>query len=92
MIKKLMNWLFFSCQHATELVEKREFVSLSLLEKIRFKCHTLLCTACRSYEKQSVLIEKMVHRMTNSSISKQETPKMDAAARAKILEKLKEAK
>lgn len=90
MIKKLMNWLFFSCQHATEFVEKREFVSLSLMEKIRFKGHVTMCKACRSYERQSALLEKMIHYITNLSISKQETLKMDDIIKAKILVKLKE--
>ncbi|MFT6795609.1 MAG: hypothetical protein ACJART_000744 [Maribacter sp.] len=90
MMKKIMNWLLFSCQHATELVEKQEFVSLSLMEKIRFKGHTLVCAACRSYENQSVLIEKMLHDMTNSSITKQETAKMDVTSKSRILKKLKQ--
>lgn len=87
-----MNWLLFSCQQATELVEKREFVSLSLIESIRFKAHILVCSACRSYKKQSDLIGKMVHRMANSAISEQKALKMDTTAKAKIVQKLKEVK
>ncbi len=92
MIKKLMNNLFFSCQHATELVEKREFVSLSLMEKVRFKGHMLMCRACRSYEKQSALMEKMFHHSFNSTENRQNAPKMDDSAKNKILEKLKKVR
>ncbi len=90
MIKKLIGHIFFSCKHATELVEKKQFVKLSLLEKVRFKGHMLICSACRSYEKQSALMEKMFHRINNSSIPEQEIPKMNDTAKTRILEILKE--
>lgn len=53
-----MHILFLSCLKATELIEKKLSFRLSAKEKIQLKAHKMMCSACRNYEKQSVLIEK----------------------------------
>lgn len=83
-----MNWLFFSCQHVTELVEKKQFVPLSLMERIKFKGHILICNACRSYERQSALLEDMFYQMTDSSVPEKQMHVMDNKTKVKILKKL----
>lgn len=92
MINKIMNKLFFSCQHATELVEKKNIVPLSLLEKIRFNAHMMICSACRSYQRQSVLLEKMFHRLNDTMPLEENVPKMDATSKTTVLDKLRESK
>jgi hypothetical protein len=57
-MKKIMNILFLSCLKATELIEKKMHFRLSRKEKIQLTAHKMMCNACTSYEKQSLLIEK----------------------------------
>lgn len=91
MLKRFMNRLFLSCKQVTELAEKKQVAGLSLIEKIRFNSHLLMCRACRSYEKQSLLMEKMLYRILDPSKLKQETTILDHAAKMKILKKIREA-
>ena len=91
MLKKWMNRVFYSCRNVTEMVEKKKVIGLSPVEKIRYQGHLLMCQACRSYEKQSALLEKMFQKIVDGPISKQTPTKMDEASKAKILEKIKRA-
>lgn len=60
MMKKIMHTLFLSCLKATELIEKNFHVQLSFSERMQLKAHKMMCDACRNYEKQSILIEKVM--------------------------------
>lgn len=65
MLKKIMNKLFLSCLRATELIEKNFHIKLSFREQMQLKAHKMMCCACKTYEKQSTIIEKglkMEHR------------------------------
>ena len=57
-MKKLMNILMLSCKKATELLEKRSVVKLSIKEKIQLKMHTNMCKVCHAYENQSKIKKK----------------------------------
>ncbi len=61
-MKKIMNWLMFSCKKATELIEKQSLVGLSRNERLRLRLHTSLCDGCAAYQKQSLLIDRLLHR------------------------------
>ena len=50
-----------SCKKATELVEKKSLVGLSRKENVRLHIHTMMCMSCSTYQKQSVLIEKILY-------------------------------
>jgi hypothetical protein len=70
-MKNIMHILFLSCLKATELIEKKFHVKLSLSERIQLKAHTMMCDVCNNYEKQSGLIEKGIknyQRNQNASI------------------------
>jgi len=56
-MKKLMHFLFLSCLKATELIEKKLHIKLSLKEKLRLKMHKSMCNACRRYDKQSKIMD-----------------------------------
>ncbi|HKL34229.1 MAG TPA: hypothetical protein VJ919_16935 [Tangfeifania sp.] len=62
MANKIMHHLFLSCLKATELIEKRFHIELSLKEKIQLKMHTMMCDACTLYEKQSEIIENEIQK------------------------------
>jgi len=89
MLKKWMYRMFYSCRDVTEMIEKKKVVGLKPMESIRYRVHLLMCRACLSYEKQAALLEKMVHKLVDNSLSEQIPPKMDDASKAKILEKIK---
>ncbi len=62
----LMNLLMLSCRKATELMEKRLLVGLSLREKMQLGMHKSMCDACTAYEKQSKLLDIFLHKHIHS--------------------------
>ncbi len=62
-----MNMLMLSCKKATGLIDKKSVVGLSLLEKIQLRVHTSMCDACTAYQKQSKLIDRIIHQHINGS-------------------------
>ena len=60
-MKKLMHILFLSCLKATELIEKKFHIKLSITEILQLKMHKMMCKACANYEKHSTLIENSLN-------------------------------
>lgn len=89
MTKGLMNKLFLSCRQVTELVEKKQLVGLSGIENMRLRLHVIMCRACKSYERQSLLIEKVLKGMLNTSRSEKDTPQLPLGTKTQILKKIK---
>lgn len=61
-MKKLMTYLFLTCKKSTELIEKRNLFGLRWYEKMQLGFHKMMCTACPQYEKQSVLIDRIMEK------------------------------
>jgi hypothetical protein len=59
---KEMNAFMISCKYATELIEKNQSTVLSLSEIFQLHFHTFMCDVCKRYERQSVFLEKILHR------------------------------
>ncbi len=55
-----------SCIKATELVEKKSLVTLSLMDSVKLKLHMSMCKACRLYMQQSLLVNKFANKARNS--------------------------
>lgn len=66
---KIMHFLFLSCLKATELIEKKFNLKLSFKEKIQLELHKMMCDACRTYEKQSRILEESFKTLHHSPIS-----------------------
>jgi len=81
-----MHILFLSCLKATELIEKKLSFRLSAKEKIQLKAHKMMCSACRNYEKQSVLIEKVMENREELKEYKLDLEQFKVS----LIEKLKE--
>lgn len=62
MMKKLVHILMLSCRKATELIDKKSVISLSVREKMMLRMHTGICDACAAYQKQSKLLDNMMHQ------------------------------
>lgn len=50
-MKALKN-IMLSCKKATELMEKKTILKLSLKETVQLHMHISVCKACKSYQKQ----------------------------------------
>jgi hypothetical protein len=50
-----------SCKKATELMEKQSLMGLSAKEKFRLRMHTSMCDGCTAYQKQSLMIDNLLH-------------------------------
>lgn len=57
----------YNCRQATLLIEKKQTIKLSLREKLELKIHLAGCSICRTYERQSILINQMMHRLLNKA-------------------------
>lgn len=63
-----MNTLLLSCLKATELIEKDSFFPLSAFEKTQLFLHTKVCDACRTYQKQSKMIDDAIIKSLNEEV------------------------
>ncbi len=55
----------YSCKKATEMVEKKGVVGLTFGEKLKLKLHLSICNACKSYKKQSEIIDTFFENTTD---------------------------
>lgn len=49
-----------SCKKATFLIEKGNSKPLSFMDKLQLTMHLKMCSKCADYQKQSVLIERIL--------------------------------
>ena len=84
-MKKLMNILMLSCKRSSELIEKKLFSKLTVIEKIQLTMHTSMCDACKSWEKQS---EDLDHSLKNHFHNH---PSKDDSDQVSLTEEAKEA-
>lgn len=57
-LEKIAKKLFFSCEKATFLIEKKASgQTIRVIENIRLKGHLAMCKWCRAYEKKVTIIE-----------------------------------
>lgn len=61
-MKKLMNILMLSCKKASALIDKKSVTKLSLKENVMLKMHTSMCDFCTEYQKQSKVLDDMLHK------------------------------
>lgn len=65
-----MSWIkgvLFNCKKATFLIEKKGSGKIAFKESIELRIHLLGCSMCRLYNRQSRLIDQMVHELFISS-------------------------
>ena len=84
MVKRIMNILFLSCLKATELIEKKLHFKLTLTEKGQLKMHTMMCDACRRYEKQNHFIENSLKFHDYAAKSEKDVEQLKKLIKEKI--------
>jgi hypothetical protein len=60
--------LYLPCNLATELVEKRNLVPLTKLERFALKFHISICKACANYQVQSDCIERAIKKNMQQAV------------------------
>lgn len=58
MKKFMMKYVMISCKEATFLMAKKEEGKLLLMERLNLSVHTIMCSFCRRFEKQTLHIGK----------------------------------
>ncbi|HXH99485.1 MAG TPA: hypothetical protein VNI52_04400 [Sphingobacteriaceae bacterium] len=81
----IMNAMMLSCVKATELMEMKEHVPLSLVKTMQLHMHTAMCSGCRNYMKQSRLINELLQRKFSTLAVIEKTDDLEAAIISKIL-------
>ena len=80
----LMNKMMLSCVKATELMELKDVVPLSIKKKIQLSMHVAMCSGCRNYMKQTKLINKLLHKNLNSLTETPDTSELETAIIKKL--------
>ena len=57
-----MNILVLSCRKASELIDIKDVLKLSLKEKIQLHVHTSMCVGCKAYQKQSKVLDDLLQK------------------------------
>lgn len=55
-----MNILMLSCKKASELIDKKSVVNLSMKENVMLHMHTAMCDGCKAYQKQSKILDGLL--------------------------------
>lgn len=69
-MKKIMDKAMISCECAGQLIEKKQEMKLSLADRVKLKFHLMMCSICRTYEKQSMLLGEWLKQQSEFPSSK----------------------
>lgn len=87
-MKKPMDILMLSCKKATELIDKKFVTKLSVKEKVMLRMHTSMCDACTAYQKQSKVLDELLHRHIHGSDETKVPQTENEDLKKKIISKL----
>jgi hypothetical protein len=76
----------YNCKKATFLIEKKQLSTISVREKVELRIHLAGCSICRTFEKQSLIINKMVREMFSSA--RYHHSKLDDNFKAKLQQRI----
>jgi hypothetical protein len=57
----------YNCLKATFLIEKKQTGKISLREQLELKIHLAGCSVCKTFERQSILINRMVQQLIHAT-------------------------
>ena len=57
-----MNTFMLSCKKASELIDKKSIIKLSMKENVILHMHTAMCDGCKAYQKQSKILDELLHK------------------------------
>lgn len=53
----------YNCRKATYLIEKQQIGQITIKEKLELKIHLAGCSICRTFQRQSILINHLVRNL-----------------------------
>ena len=59
-MKKIIHLLMLSCKKAAALIDKTSVYKLTIIENVQLTMHKSICNGCSNYQKQSVLLDKLL--------------------------------
>lgn len=81
----------FSCREAARLASEAQDHPLAMRQRMALRMHTMMCAACRTYERQILFIDRVFKvRAERGEPSVPTSEGLDAAARERIRAKLKQ--
>lgn len=81
----------FSCREASRLASEAQDHPLAMRQRMALRMHTMMCAACRSYERQILFIDRVFKlRAQRGEPTIPTSEGLDAAARERIRAKLKQ--
>ncbi len=66
-LKRILPFLLYSCKKVTELINKKEIITLTVKEKIILFYHNTICKTCTHYQKNSATIDHLLKDSFNST-------------------------
>ncbi len=64
---KIIQFFILSCPEATLQIEKQLNGEVSLLKKIKLRCHLAACKWCHAYNQKSILIQSALHKIIHKN-------------------------
>ncbi len=89
-MKRIIHFMVLSCRKATELIDKKSVVPLSVTESIQLKVHKKICEACRVYESQGKKIDGILGAHLGEKQPGDTAPTLNPALKNKIIHSLPE--
>ncbi|ETZ24089.1 hypothetical protein [Pedobacter sp. V48] len=57
----------YNCRKATYLIEKQQIGRITLREKLELKIHLAGCSICKTFQRQSIVINHLVRNLFQST-------------------------
>jgi hypothetical protein len=76
----------YDCRKATFLIEKKQHGSLTVREWLELKIHLAGCSVCRIFQRQSIVINRMIRSLFHSPDAKE--IKMDEPFKREMQDKI----
>ncbi|MBC7950142.1 MAG: hypothetical protein H7Y42_19820 [Chitinophagaceae bacterium] len=61
-----LNKIIYNCRKATFLIEKKQLSRLTVREQLELRVHIAGCSICRTFQRQSILINGQVRNIFQS--------------------------
>jgi hypothetical protein len=87
-MQQLKHIFISSCKKASELIDKKSVVKLTLRENMMLHIHTSFCDACTTYQKQSRILHDLLKEHIQNNDPEQVTQVINNELKEKIFSRL----
>lgn len=68
----MMNKFMISCEESGHICDKAQYDEASLVEKLKFKFHSLMCAVCRQHSKTNDKLTALINKVKANNLSSRE--------------------